>query len=151
MDNEKKFDLSIKQILLFLLFIILISFVTYGGVYKASFLPMGYEITEREFNSMTLEAYNLLGWKSETINLSFPDEDSWRLDAILYEVDSQKSFYWLLFTGGSISIYLLIYFIQKDSLLKAIRKSRILFTILFPILLIYIDVNRIEELIHLSL
>ncbi|WP_412974958.1 hypothetical protein [Ornithinibacillus sp. 179-J 7C1 HS] len=100
---------------------------------------------------MTLEAYNLLGWKSETVNLSFPDEDSWRLDAILYEVDSQKSFYWLLFTGGSISIYLLIYFIQKDSLLKAIRKSRLLFTILFPILLIYIDVNRIEELIHLSL
>ncbi|WP_113927112.1 hypothetical protein [Bacillus sp. P14.5] len=142
-ENKTK----IKKFLAFILIAGISAGLSYLIVYKASFLLNGYEITAAQEDRVSLQSFNWLGMEKDITTLSFSDEDSWILDALLYEVDRQKEFLWLLYTAVTISIILFFYKIRKDmKLWKAVFESNIIFAVAIPLYIIVTSLNRIEKL-----
>lgn len=121
--------------------------VSYFIVYKISFLPNGYDIDSLEKDSLSLKSFNVLGIEKDIITVSFSEIDSWKLDALEYEVNRQKEFLWILFFTLTLSITLFVYKVRNGlKLWKAIIESNIIFVTL-PLYIVITSLNRILDLI----
>ncbi|TCN26225.1 hypothetical protein [Mesobacillus foraminis] len=132
----------------FLLFTIIVVVISYLLVYKAVFLPNGYDIISQQNNSLSIKEFNLFGVNKGTTNLTFSHSDDWKIDELEHEVSRYKEFLWILLTGISIFAFLLLYTRKKDiEWRKATMVSLIIFTILLPSYYIVTSLNRIHQLI----
>ncbi|OEF97228.1 hypothetical protein [Desulfuribacillus alkaliarsenatis] len=138
---------KIKKYSAFLLIAIIVASVAYLIVYKVSFLPNGYDIVEVQNDSITLKSFNVVGIEKNIKTVSFSEKDTWKIDAIDYEVNRQKEFLWILFVAVTMSIILFVYKLCNGmKLWKAIFESNIIISAL-PLYVIITSVNRIRDLI----
>ncbi|TYS17037.1 hypothetical protein FZC78_10445 [Rossellomorea vietnamensis] len=145
-----QYKTKIKKFLSFLLIAGISAGLSYLIVYKVSFLPNGYEFTAVQENHVSLQSFNWLGMEKVITTLSFSEEDAWMVDAMLYEVDRQKEFLWLLYTAVTVSLILLLYKIRKGMKpWKAILESNIIFAVGIPLYTLVTSWNRIEKLADL--
>lgn len=146
-----EYKTRIKKFLAFLLIAGISAGFSYLLVYKASFLPNGYEIIGVQKDSVTLQSFNWLGMEKDITTIFFYEEDAWKADALFNEVDSQKEFLLLLYTAVSISTILLFYkLINGMKLWKAVFDSNIIFTVGVLLYTIATSWNVLEELAALS-
>ncbi|MDQ0233273.1 hypothetical protein [Metabacillus malikii] len=139
---------KIKKLLTFIPIIALIICISYLIVYKASILPNGYEVIDRQEESISIKSYNLLGFEKNESTVTFSDEDTWKISEIVYNVDRQKETYWLLYSAVSVSIVLFVYKVrQGTNLWHAIFGSNIIFTVLIALILAYQTIRGIQDLI----
>ncbi|MBT2759187.1 hypothetical protein J7E71_25275 [Mesobacillus foraminis] len=132
----------------FLLFTIIIVGISYLLVYKAAFLPNGYDIISQQKHSLSIKEYNLFGVNKGTTSLTFPHTDAWKIDELEHEVSRYKEFLWILLTGTTIFAFLLLSARKKDvDYRKGTMVSLIIFTILLPSYYIVSSLNRIHQLI----
>ncbi len=141
--------IKVKNFTAFLLFFLLVISCTYLLVYKASFLPSGFDLVSKQKDSVSIMSYNLFGVEEGVSTISFSKKEEWKINEIGNEVKRQKEFLWLLFSMFSISIYLIIYKLRKGmKFWRAILESNIVFTVLIPLYIIINSLNRIQFLIH---
>ncbi len=132
----------------FLLFTIIVVVICYLLVYKAVFLPNGYDIISQQNNSLSIKEYNLFGVNKGTTNLTFSHSGAWKIDELEHQVSRYKEFLLILLTGTSIFAFLLLSARKKDvEYRKGTMVSLIIFTILLPSYYIVTSLNRIHQLI----
>lgn len=137
-----------KNLLAFLLLIIITISFPYLLVYKVSFLPSGYDIVSKQENNLMLNTFSVLGVKEGMSSVSFPKSEAWKIDDIVYEVGRYKENLWILFTAGSIFLFLLISKQRKGmKIKKSILLSGIVLSILMPLYLIFNSLTRIQQLL----
>lgn len=137
-----------KNLLAFLLLIIITISFPYLLVYKVSFLPSGYDIVSKQENNLMLNTFSVLGVKEGMSSVSFPKSETWKIDDIAYEVGRYIENLWILFTAGSIFIFLLITKLRKGmKIKKSILLSVIVLSILMPLYLIFNSLTRIHQLL----
>ena len=146
MNNSKA--IKVKNHLDLLLFLLIVVSVTYLLVYKVSFLPNGYDLVSQKKDSISIKSFNVLGIEEGRSTISFSEKDVWKINDIVYEVNRQKEFLWLLFSAVSISIYLLVSKLRKGmKFWKAVLESNIVIALLMPLYMIINSINRIQNLI----
>lgn len=122
--------------------------VSYLLVYKASFLPNGFDIESIQKDKISLKSLNLFGTEKEMITVTFSENDSWKINEIESEVNRQKEFLWMLYSAVSVSIFLLFYKIRNGAKVwKAIWESNIIFAFLFMLFPVTNSLKRIMYLI----
>lgn len=99
---------KLKKVFAFIIFIIIVITVSYFAVYKASFLPNGYDIVSQQKDRVTVKSFNLIGVEKDTTTVVFSEDDVWKIDYMSDEIKKMKDFLWFLFTASSISILMLI-------------------------------------------
>ena len=139
---------KLKKISAFILFIIIMSSVSYFAVYKASFLPNGYDIVSQQKDRVTVQSFNLFGIEKDTTTVVFSEDDAWRIEYISNEIGRQKMFLWLLFTASSISLLVLIIKLRGGKKWwRAIWESNLLGAIPLPLYYILSSLTTVEVLI----
>ena len=139
---------KLKQIFAFILFIIIVSSVSYLVVYKASFLPNGYDIVSQQKDRVTVKSFNLIGMEKDTTTVVFSEDDVWKIEYISDQVERQKSFLWLLFTASCISICMLIIKLREGKKWwRAIWESNLILTIIIPLFSINGALTTVQVLI----
>ncbi|KAB2328696.1 hypothetical protein F7731_24570 [Cytobacillus depressus] len=145
---NKTLRTKFMKYLAFLLIGSIVAGVSYLIVYKVSFLPKGYDIVALQKDSISLKSFNVLGIEKTITTVSFSEKDTWKIDAINYEVNRQKEFLWLLFLLVTLSIILFVYKVRNGlKLWQAIIESKIIFAAL-PLYIIITTLNRIRDLIY---
>jgi hypothetical protein len=145
LNNSK--EIKVKSHLKFLFFLIIIVGISYLLVYKASFLPSGYDLISHQKDSISIKLFDVLGFEKGNSTVSFSEKDIWKIDDITYEINRQKEFLWLFFSFISISIFLLVTKLRKGmKFWKAILESNIIVA-LMPLYTIISSLNRIQNLI----
>lgn len=140
---------KVKKFLAFILITSILAGVSYLIVFKISFLPNGYDIVEVQNDSIELKSFNMSGIEEEIKTLNFSKKETWKIDALVYDVSRQKEFLWLLFSFFSISVFLLVYKIRKGlKLWKAIFESNLVFSVLLPIFPVINSLKSIQVLIN---
>ena len=139
---------KLKKVSAFILFILLVGSVSYFAVYKASFLPNGYDITSQQRDSITVKSFNLVGMEKDTTTIVFSEDDVWKIAYLSGDIKRQKGFLWLLFTASSISI--LVFIIKLRGGMKwwrAIWESNLIMAIPLPLYIINSTLTNIQGLI----
>ena len=145
----KKLMIGVKKYSAFIVIACLLVFVSYQLVYTASFLPNGFDIEVTQNDRVNVKVLNLIGVEKEVKTITFSEKDIWKMDEIIYAIDRQKESLVLLFSFVSISGFLLLYkLIQRTKLWKAVLQSNIIFSVLFPLIPLISNVNRIKDLIY---
>lgn len=138
---------KVKKYSAFLLIASIVAGIAYLIVYKVSFLPNGYDIVAVQKDSILLKSFNVVGVEKDITIVSFSEKDTWKIDAIDYEVNRHKEFLWMLFVTVTMSIILFIYkFRNGMKLWKAIFESNIIISAL-TLYVIITSLNRIRDLI----
>jgi hypothetical protein len=139
---------KVKKFLAFLLIASILICVSYLIVYKASILPNGYDLEEVQNDYVSLKSFNIIGVEKDIVTQSFSENEDWKIWEIKYEVNRQKEFLWLLFSMGSISMFLLIYKVRNGlEFWKAVFDSNIIIAVLLPLIPVIRSLNRIFDLI----
>ena len=84
---------TLKKITAFILFIVLVGSVSYLAVYKASFLPNGYEIVSQQKVRVTVKSFNLVGMEKDITTVVFSEDDVWKIEYMSDEIKKLKDFY----------------------------------------------------------
>lgn len=140
----------IKDLLLLLLFSSAVGYGWYLAVYKASFLPNGYEIISQEKDHVIVKSFNIFGMEDETRTLSFSERNEWLMDSLNYEVERQQGFFWLLFFGISVSTFALIYRVRQGAVLWKMLLLGVLGSVPIPLTSIIFSIKHTQQIIHLS-
>ena len=139
---------TIRKFSAFLLIASLLIITSYSLVYKASFLPNGFDIVATQHNSMTLKSFNLIGMEKEITTITFSEEEKWKIDELTFAVNRQKDSLVLLFSFVSISGFVFFYKIMNGlKLWKAVIESSIILALFMPLLSVVHALNRISDLL----
>ncbi len=139
----------LKKASAFILFIVIVASLSYFAVYKASFLPNGYDIVTQEKNRVIVTSFNLIGMEKDTITVSFSEDDVWKIDYMSDQIKRQKELLWFLFTASSISILMLIIKLRGGKhWWYAIWQSNLIIAIPLPLLFIKTTLTTIQQLIE---
>lgn len=123
---------------------------SYLLVYKASFLPNGYEIMSMQNKELTVKSYNLIGKQQNIQTIPFGKDEAWKVEEIEYGIKRQNDFLWMIFSTVSISITLIVKYIRDGMhVWKAIFKSNLIFSILLPLIPLISAWTTIQSLIAL--
>jgi hypothetical protein len=145
-NTSKKF--KINNLLKLLLFIFIVVSFTYLLVYRASLLPNGYDLVSEQERSISLKSFNALGLEEGSLTKSFSEEDIWKMNEIVHEINRQKEFLWLLFSAIIISIYLYTSKLRKViEISYPLLGSTIVIGVFLPLYNIINSINRIQYLI----
>ena len=140
---------KLKQIFAFILFIIIVSSVSYFAVYKASFLPNGYDVVSQQKDRVTVQSFNLFGVEKDMTTVVFSEDDAWKSEYISNEIGRQKGFLWLLFTTTSISTLILIIKLREGKKWwRAILDSNMILTIALPLFSINSTLTTVQVLLE---
>ena len=140
---------TLKKITAFILFIVLVESVSYLAVYKASFLPNGYDIVSQQKDRVTVKSFNLVGMEKDITTVVFSEDDVWKIEYMSDEIKKLKDFLWFLFTASSISILMLIIKLRGGKhWWYAIWESNLIIAILLPLLYIKTALTTIQQLIE---
>ncbi|MEK5038674.1 hypothetical protein [Sporosarcina sp. FSL K6-3457] len=90
---------KLKKASAFILFIIIVISVSYLAVYKASFLPNGYDIVSQQKDRVTVQSFNLIGMEKDTTTVVFSEDDVWKMEYIRDQIERQKSFFMVAICG----------------------------------------------------
>lgn len=139
----------LKKVSVFILFLIIVSSVSYLAVYKASFLPNGYDIVSQQQDRVTVQSFNVIGMEKDTTTVVFSEDDVWKIEYMSDEIKKLKGFLWFLFTASSISILMLIIKLRGGKhWWYAIWESNLIIAILLPLLYIKTALTTIQRLIE---
>lgn len=139
----------LKKVSIFILFIVIVGSASYFAVYKASFLPNGFDIVSQQKDRITLTSFNIIGMEKDTITVSYSEDDIWKIDYMSDQVKRQKELLWFLFTASSFSILMLILKLRGGKhWLYAIWESNLIFATLLPLLFIKTALTTIQQLIE---
>jgi RsiW-degrading membrane proteinase PrsW (M82 family) len=142
------FMTKVKKFLAFLLVASILACGSYLTVYKASFLPNGYDIEAVQKNHTSLKSFNLLGIEKDIITISFSGKETWKIAEIKNQVNRQKQTFWLLYSFVTISLFLLVYKVRNGlELWKAILESTIIFGVLLPLVPLINTLHYIRDLV----
>ncbi|WP_342505094.1 hypothetical protein [Sporosarcina sp. FSL K6-2383] len=140
---------KLKKISAFILFIVIVGSLSYFAVYKASFLPNGYDIVSQQKDRVTVKSFNLFGLEKDTTTVVFPEDDIWKIDYLSDEIKKQKDFLWFLFTASSFSLLMLILKLRGGKhWWYAIWESNLIIAILLPLFYIKTTLTTIQRLIE---
>ncbi len=121
--------------------------MSYFTVYKASFLPNGYDIVSQQKDRVTVKSFNLIGMEKDTTTVVFSEDSVWKIDYLSNQIERQKSFLWMLFTGSSISILMLIIKLREGKKWwRAIWESNFVIAMPFPLYLINSSLTAVQGL-----
>lgn len=139
---------KLKKVFAIIIFIIIVITVSYFTVYKASFLPNGYDIVSQQKDRVTVRSFNLIGVEKDTTTVVFSEDDVWKIEYISDQVERQKSFLWLLFTASCISILMLIIKLREGKKWwRAIWESNLIIAIFIPLYSIDSSLTTVQVLI----
>lgn len=145
---DSSVGIRMKKLAALAIFIVIAGLVSYIAVYKASFLPNGYDIVSQQKDRVTVKSFNLIGMEKDTKTVVFSADDVWKIELLGNEIVRQKVFLWLLFTASSISI--LAFFIKLRGGKKwwrAIWESNLIVAIPLPIFYINNSLTIIQGVI----
>jgi hypothetical protein len=139
---------KLKKIAAFMLFIVIVGSLSYFAVYKASFLPNGYDIVSQQKDRVTLKSFNLVGMEKDTTTVVFSNDDIWKIHYMSDEIKRQKDLLWFLFTASTVSILLLIIKLRRGKKWwRAAWESNMIFSILLPVAFIKTSLTTVQGLI----
>lgn len=138
----------LKKVSALILFIIIVSSMSYLVVYKASFLPSGYDIVSQQKDRVTVQSFNVIGMEKDTTTVVFSEDDVWKIEYLSDQIARQKGFLWLLFTTSSISTLILVIKLREGKKWwSAIWDSSLIFTIIIPLFSINGALTTVQVLI----
>ena len=140
----------IKDLLLLLLFSSAVGYGWYLAVYKASFLPNGYEIVSQEKDQLTLKSFNIFGMEEETETLSFSERNEWVVLILENDIERLKGFLWLLFFGVTVMTGISIYRVRQGIALWKLLLIGIPGSIPIPLINIISSMHNIQRLMNFS-
>ncbi|WP_318617571.1 hypothetical protein [Sporosarcina sp. YIM B06819] len=139
---------KLKKVSAFILFIVIVISVSYLAVYKASFLPNGYEIVSQQKDRVTVQSFNLIGMEKDKTTVVFSEDDVWKNEYLSDQIERQKSFLWMLFTASSISIRMLIIKLREGmKWWRAIWESNLIIALFIPLISINSSLTTVQALI----
>lgn len=122
--------------------------MSYLAVYKASFLPNGYDIASQQKDRVTVKSFNLVGIEKDTTTVVFSEDDVWKIEYISDQIERQKSFLWLLYTASCISIRMLIIKLrERKKWWRAIWESNLIIAMFIPLYSINSSLTTVQVLI----
>ncbi|WP_391209531.1 hypothetical protein [Psychrobacillus sp. L4] len=142
------FTNKLKAFIPYFFVMIALCCLSYLLVYKAAFLPNGYEIKSGQKNELTITSFSLIGKEKTIQTIDYSKQDEWKLEEIEVAVKMQKDASWLLYTALGISFTLIIMRVRNGMhVRKAISQSNLIFAILIPLVPLVSAWNRIQSLI----
>ncbi|MYL39194.1 hypothetical protein [Halobacillus litoralis] len=80
-----------------------------------SYTPLGYDavgfkMVNEDFTAVTVEKNNAFGMTEETVMYDPPEEDQWKANMLVDQLNDQSIHYWLFFT----SIFAALYWVAVD-------------------------------------
>lgn len=134
-----------KKIGFYITLFAMIGFISYVLVFKAAYVPFGYNVISHDKTTVELQSTSIFGKKkSETV--TFTKEDEWIEEILMDAVKRQKEQYWFLFTVIPFSLWILVNYIWKG-IWKGVIRSSIIFSILVSILPLWHTISFIRVLI----
>ncbi|MYL51658.1 hypothetical protein GLV98_19500 [Halobacillus litoralis] len=96
---------KIRRVLLYTAFLLAAFFLSYFVAYPLGYSPLGYEVVEKQENTVVVQSLNTWGFEEKRITYQPPEEEEWRQAALVDRIEGQAMEYHLFFTAIMVAIF----------------------------------------------
>ncbi|WP_394218962.1 hypothetical protein [Halobacillus trueperi] len=96
---------KIRRMLLYTAFLLAAFFLSYFLAYPLGYSPLGYEVVEKQENTVVVQSLNTWGFEEKRITYQPSNGDEWRAGALVDRIEDQAMEYHLFFTAIMVAIF----------------------------------------------
>ncbi|MBA2173752.1 hypothetical protein H0266_02455 [Halobacillus locisalis] len=146
-EDERSSIEKVRGVLVRILFVILSVGMGYLFAYQWGFLPNGYEWIGEQSSTITIQKNDLYGLKDKELDISFEEDESFKMSRLRDQVEGQFLHYFFFFSTAFVMIFS---FLQDRFIDEPLKKGQ-LFGALFTLFMAWVNVamqlSQISEMV----